>query len=379
MARGRKKAKNSETYTAEQLKLIEKHIEDNFGKVSNYFQKKEESRIQLNINIIPASRRNPYITLVTTGIGAHVMKAEGKSGEKYFNRGELVLCLPPGWKVDGSEPDDFWPVRLLDLIADFASDDDTWISWGHTIDYGKSFQKQTGFRGVIFIMSMFGDDSWRCRLSESDEVEFYQVIPLFENELMFAGKNGSAALTNRMGKDFSKVVDPERKPYVPDNFSEILDTVEEHSCKVEDKVLDVPDINGADHIAAFLRWMIEHNMIDDEFLDYFAEEFVQIKSKELDIRKFIINCLDGELNKELFTDEGKEFSGAYYDFYGDDSDIRYPSDVDNMALDYFGEERYNSDEFSDEAYLFVPFDEEYYERMSGYIDKAYEKFLKGDL
>ena len=376
MARGRKKNKEPEIYTDEQMRLVEEHIENNFGIVSNYYQNKEEGKIQLNINIIPASRKNPYITLVTTGMGAHVMKAKGKSGEDFFNRGELVLCLPPGWKLDGSEPDDFWPVHLLDLIADFSSGDDTWLSWGHTIDYGDNFQELTGFRGIMLIMAMFGNDSWSCRLSENDKVTFYQVIPLFESELRFTEKNGSAALVNRMGKDFSKVVDPERKHYVPDNFSDILDTVEDHSCKVEEKELNIPDINGADHIAAFLRWMMEHDMINYEFLDYFAEEFQQIRSGELDIRKFLINSLDGELNKELFTDEGKEFAGYYYDFYGDDDDPCYPSDVDSMALDYFGEERYNSDEFSDEAYLFVPFDEAYFEHMSEYIDKAYNKFLQ---
>lgn len=376
MARGRKKKTEPEVYTEEQLRLIEKHIGDNFGTVSNYFQNKEEGRIALNINVIPASRRNPYITLVTTGMGAHVMKAEGKSGEKYCGRGELVLCLPPGWKLDGSEPDAFWPVHLLDLIAEFSAGDDTWLSWGHTIDYGKNFQEQSGFRGVILLMSMFGKESWECKLSEDEEVTFYQVIPLTESELMFAEKNGSVALTDRMGRDFSKVADPERRSCVPDNFGDILDTVGDHACKIEEKELDISDINGADHIAAFLRWMIEHDMINDEFLDYFADEFRLIRSGELDIRKFLINSLDGELNKELFTEEGKAFSGYYYDFYGDGDAPCYPSDVDSMALDYFGEERYNSDEFSDEAYLFVPFDEAYFEHMSGYIDKAYNKFLQ---
>lgn len=376
MARGKKKKTEPEMYTVEQLRLIEKHIEENFGITDNCFRNKEEGRIALDINIIPANRKNPYITLVTSGMGAHVMKAEGKSGEKYCSRGELVLCLPPGWKLDGSEPDALWPVHLLDLIAEFSAGDNTWLSCGHTIDYGKNFQEQSGFRGVILLMSMFGKESWNCRLSEDEEVMFYQVIPLTESELMFAEKNGSAALTDRMGSDFSKVTDPERSSCVPGNFADILDTVEEHTRKIWEKELDIPDINGADHIAAFLLWMIEHDMINEEFLEYFAEEFEQIRSGELDIRKFLVNSLDGELNKELFIDAGKAFSGYYYDFYSSGVAFCYPSDVDSMALDYFGEERYNSDEFSDEAYLFVPFDKAYYERMSGYIDKAYNKFLQ---
>lgn len=40
----------------------------------------------------------------------------------------------------------------------------------------------------------------------------------------------------------------------------------------------------------------------------------------------------------------------------------YPADVDDNALRFFGPERYHSDEFQDEAYLFIPFEEDYYRR-----------------
>ena len=177
-----------------------------------------------------------------------------------------------------------------------------------------------------------------------------------------------------MDNDIRNAADSDRKPYVPENFEDILDTAEDHSGKIEKKELDIPEINGANHISAFLRWMIDHDMINEEFLDYFDDEFSQIEDGSLDVRDFLMSSLDGELNKELFTDEGKAFSGYYYDFYGGDDYPCYPSDVDSMALDYFGEERYNCDEFQDEAYLFVPYGDEYYERMSAYIDKAYERF-----
>ena len=52
----------------------------------------------------------------------------------------------------------------------------------------------------------------------------------------------------------------------------------------------------------------------------------------------------------------------------------YPCDVDRFALEYYGKERYNSDEFKDEAYLFIPYDEEYYQGMKKYIDFHYAIF-----
>ena len=42
---------------------------------------------------------------------------------------------------------------------------------------------------------------------------------------------------------------------------------------------------------------------------------------------------------------------------------RYPADVDDNALRFFGPERYHSNEFQDEAYLFIPFDEDYYQAI----------------
>ena len=374
MAEKTKKTPEKIRYTDDQRRLIDRHIGEHFGLIGTFFENTDEDRIKLEINVIPASRKNPYVTLITTGAGAHVMKSAGRRGGKLENRAEFVLYMPPNWSPESDDDDAIWAVRLLDLIANFAAEDKTWLSWGHTIDYGESFVEQTGFRGIMLLMADAGEESWHCKLSDKEKVTFYQVIPLFEHELKFAVKIGVPILAERMDNDIRNAADSDRKPYVPENFEDILDTVEEHSGKIEKKELDIPEINGANHISAFLRWMIDHDMINEEFLDYFDDEFSQIEDGSLDVRDFLMSSLDGELNKELFTDEGKAFSGYYYDFYGGDDYPCYPSDVDSMALDYFGEERYNCDEFQDEAYLFVPYGDEYYERMSAYIDKAYERF-----
>ena len=51
----------------------------------------------------------------------------------------------------------------------------------------------------------------------------------------------------------------------------------------------------------------------------------------------------------------------------------YPADVDDNALRFFGPERYHSDEFQDEAYLFISFDEDYYEAMAQVIEERFAK------
>jgi hypothetical protein len=82
-----------------------------------------------------------------------------------------------------------------------------------------------------------------------------------------------------------------------------------------------------------------------------------------------------ELTKEILNEKGKAFASFYYDFYADEDSPCYPEDVDAVALEYFGKEKYDSPEFADEAYLFVPYGDEYYTRISAYISKNFRIFI----
>lgn len=87
---------------------------------------------------------------------------------------------------------------------------------------------------------------------------------------------------------------------------------------------------------------------------------------------FIKDNLNGQLTRFLFNKQGRAFADYYYgSYYGANETPFYPGDIDNHALDYFGPERYHSDEFKEEAYLFVPYDEDYYQAMSQRIDRRF--------
>ena len=49
-----------------------------------------------------------------------------------------------------------------------------------------------------------------------------------------------------------------------------------------------------------------------------------------------------------------------------------------MPSAYFGPERYHSDEFQDEAYLFIPFDEDYYQAMAEVIEERFTNWQGQD-
>ena len=83
---------------------------------------------------------------------------------------------------------------------------------------------------------------------------------------------------------------------------------------------------------------------------------------------------NGTLKLGYFNDLGRRFSLAYYVFNSSE-DRYYPRCVDIYAEKFFGTAKYNSEEFKDEAYLFVPYDEDYYQGLSRYIDDAFKRFI----
>ena len=76
------------------------------------------------------------------------------------------------------------------------------------------------------------------------------------------------------------------------------------------------------------------------------------------------NTPQEQLHRNLTLDEAVEL-------YGEADSPYFPSDIDNYALEYFGSEQYYSDKFQDEAYLFIPFDENYYQAMAKVMEKRF--------
>lgn len=141
-----------------------------------------------------------------------------------------------------------------------------------------------------------------------------------------------------------------------------------HMRKVKEKNFPLEEIAGFNHMAIFLRWSLEHHMISEKVLNQIPE----ITDKSTDLREIIMNheLFNGYLRTIHFKESGKEFVKEFYNF---DSDGCFPGCVDLYAESYFGD-HYDDEEFDTEAYLFVPYDENYYQGLSKYIDEAYEKF-----
>ncbi|MGN0623261.1 MAG: suppressor of fused domain protein [Oscillospiraceae bacterium] len=363
-----------ELYSDEETEVLEKHIEKYFGNFDNVFHEIFSPDIHVDICIIDPTPEKKYYTLVTMGMGAHKMNVPEELKEKHMDRAELIITVPADWDITSNREKYYWVIRWMKILARLPIEEDTWLGWGHTIanpEYAP-FAENTGFCGLMLVdPQICGSDGSFCILPDGGEVLFYQLIPLYKEEMEYKLDHDAGSLMDRM-EGISHVVDVFRPNFCNGyiRWELIMDKALWHLKSLREKKLPVDELTAYNHLAIYLRWCIEKDLMSEDFKLEFEDEIKSVKAHDgrKDLRVTLRDYLNGTLSRNLFNSEGRDFAEYYY---GDDDSHRYPCDVDDNALNYFGEEKYNSDEFQDEAYLFVPFDEEYYQSMKKYIDKNY--------
>ena len=375
-----------EVYTEEEMEAVEGHIQQYFGKVENVFHELVSPDIHVDICMVPPTEERDYCTLVTMGMGAHRMNVPEELVEYKLERAELAIALPADWKLDQESMKDekwYWPIRLLKSLARLPINCDSWLGHGHTVENREPFADNTKLCTATLIGPQDTEDgSEVCTLPGGEEVNFYQVIPLYEDELDYKLEHDTDALLNKM-RGISFVVNPTRQDAITrgtlsnDDFDGEMDDASYHIESIEEKELPIDPINAYNHMAIYLRWCMEHDLMGEEFLAEYGEvvEKVKADSASVDLREFIRDELDGCLFSVLFNHQGRAFAGYYY---GEGDSPYYPADVDDNALCFFGPERYHSDEFQDEAYLFIPFDEDYYQAMAEVIGERFANWQGQD-
>jgi tetratricopeptide (TPR) repeat protein len=379
-----------EVYTEAEMESVEGHIQQYFGKFENVFHELSSPDIHVDICVVPPSEERDYYTLVTMGMGAHRMNVPEELAEYKLKRAELAIALPKDWKLKHEDLKNewwYWPIRLLKDLARLPIASDTWLGFGHTMDHEENFAENTKLCAAILTGPQGTEEgSEVCTLPDGDEVNFYQVIPLYRDELEYKMEHDADTLLDKMD-GISFVVNPNRQDAITrgtlcsgddeDNYVVEMDDADWHLESIQEKNLPVNELSAYNHMAIYLRWCMEHDLMGEEFLAEYGEVVQKVKANpaNVDLREFIRNELDGQLLGPMFNQKGRAFASYYY---GESDSPYFPSDIDNYALEYFGSEQYHSEEFQDEAYLFVPFDEEYYQAMAKVIEKRFINWQEQD-
>lgn len=158
----------------------------------------------------------------------------------------------------------------------------------------------------------------------------------------------------------------------------LLDEAAPHLESIREKCLPVDELNAFSHLAIYLRWCIEHDLMSESFCRRWPDivEAVRTNPAEACLREWLRDKLKGELHASIFNERGADFACYYYYYYGalHEYTPHYTMDVDIHAVSRIGVERNFSDEIQDEAYLFLPFDEDYYREMARIIERRYENW-----
>ena len=378
-------------YSPSEAEAVGRYISAKFGKYS-FISEEGAERAHINICVIAPHKGHNFYTLSTMGLGAYRMDIpdEARGGLGAAERAELIMQLPPYWRINSEDERWFWPVQLLiDMAYFLMMDEKAWFGEGHVIASEVPYAGNTRLSGVILTVPEEVQDE-PFTLPDGSRVNFYQLVPLYPEEIELLNEDTADLLVN-MIKECGTIVDIKRincaliKPDIDwTELSFYLDNVMDdaiwHLNSIKQKKLPLDELTAYNHMAVFLRWCIAHDLMSDAFCEKNSALVSSVKSGKIeqDLRKFIRDDEDfkGCLPIDVFNEKGAAFCRYYYlnSEFDDEFLPCYPADVDTYALHYFGVKKYHSKKFKDEAYLFLPYDEVYYEGMSKYIAERYHQW-----
>lgn len=185
------------TYSKEQRERLETAVTERFGKIAEIIRCPAADDFVVDICVIAPTEEKNFYTLVTQGMGARPMAVPPELAEYKLERAELCLSLPPDWKIGESGEQWSWPLLLLSTLAQLPARCDTWLGWGHTVDNQRPFAENTGFTACMLLTPPGMGDRSVCKLSDDDEVNFYDVIPIYPEELAYKNRYGAQSLLER--------------------------------------------------------------------------------------------------------------------------------------------------------------------------------------
>jgi Suppressor of fused protein (SUFU) len=195
-------------YGEQCIQEISDHIERYIGKIYKVFHESISDTVHIDVHWVKPTKKRPYHTLVTSGMSDLPMSVPDDDDDDNLSRYmELMMTLPEFWELGGESIYDekwYWPIREIKFLARFPHKCDTWLGWGHTMPNGnpvEPFADNTALNGVILLPPLNApEEFFNLAISEDKVIEFYSVVPLYEEEMDLKLRKGSDELLDRFDK-----------------------------------------------------------------------------------------------------------------------------------------------------------------------------------
>lgn len=208
------------SYSVEEMDKVSEYIKQQYGEFDIVAHELVSPDIHCDIAIVPPTDDQPYYKLVTMGAGAFKMNVPEDLKSDVYERAEYVVFLPADWNIKSDKEEDYWPIRMLKTVARLPVSMDDWLFYRHTVnltDDESPVAVNTGFNSCVLFIS-FGKGNkpvGPLKLAPSDkEVAFFQLVPLYPEELQFKLEHSFDELEDIMDDDlYDPVIDIHRENY----------------------------------------------------------------------------------------------------------------------------------------------------------------------
>ncbi|WNR44355.1 suppressor of fused domain protein [Paenibacillus roseipurpureus] len=201
------------------LDLISQHVETYIGPIASVFHEIVSDLVHVDILFVAPTPARNFITLVTCGMSNLPMTVP--SGAEAFRYAELMICLPPDWKLSNEsfeKEENYWPIRTLKTLARLPHEYNSWLYAAHTIpnkNPAEPYAPNTKLMGAMLAIPSTVEpinEFFTLTISPEKDVHFFSLLPLYSEEMDYKLKHGAEALFEKLDKArVTELLDPHRK------------------------------------------------------------------------------------------------------------------------------------------------------------------------
>lgn len=204
------------TGNEENIEAISNHIERHVGEIEMVFHELVSDLVHVDIHWVAPTDERPIHTLITSGMSDRPMVVPDDCEDLRF--AELMITLPPDWPISQEAFEDesnYWPIRLMKMLARLPHEYETWLGVGHTVPNGdpaEPYSPDTDFSCALILPPVTLEDEFHELEVDGEIINFYAIVPLYAEETDYKLKHGLDKLLDRFGEaDVGEVIEIGRK------------------------------------------------------------------------------------------------------------------------------------------------------------------------